>query len=110
MIVDRVRAELAEHRDRTYLVIDDLHELTSPEALTLNLPQHGHAILTTRRSLPLRLHKLRLAGGDLAEIRTADLRFTQHETHGLLTASGTALSDAAAAKLRRRTEGCAAGL
>jgi len=114
-VVDRVRAEFAEQRDRTYLVIDDLHELTSQEALTQltrlleTLPQHVHAILATRRSLPLRLHKLRLAG-DLAEIRTADLRFTHRETREFLEASGIALSEAGAAKLHQRTEGWAAGL
>ncbi len=114
-IVDRVRSELAEQSDRTFLVIDDLHELTSPEALTQltrlleKLPQHAHAILATRRSLPLRLHKLRLAG-DLAEIRTADLRFTQCETREFLEASGIALSEAGAATLHQRTEGWAAGL
>jgi LuxR family maltose regulon positive regulatory protein len=114
-IVDRVRSELADHRDRTFLVIDDLHELTSPEALTQltrlleTLPPHVHAILATRRNLPLRLHKLRLAG-DLAEIRTADLRFTHRETREFLDASGITLSEAGAAKLHQRTEGWAAGL
>ena len=114
-IADRVLAELAEHRDRTFLVIDDLHELTSPEALAQltrlleKLPPHVHAILATRRSLPLRLHKLRLAG-DLAEIRTADLRFTQRETREFLEASGIVLSEAGAAQLYQRTEGWAAGL
>jgi LuxR family transcriptional regulator, maltose regulon positive regulatory protein len=114
-IVDRVRAELAEQHDRAFLVIDDLHELTSPEALAQltrlveTLPPHVHAILATRRSLPLRLHKLRLAG-DLAEIRTADLRFSPAETREFLEASGIALSEAGAAKLHRRTEGWAAGL
>jgi LuxR family maltose regulon positive regulatory protein len=114
-IVDRVRTELAESRDRTFLVIDDLHELTSPEALTQltrlleKLPPQVHAILATRRNLPLRLHKLRLAG-DLAEIRTADLRFTRRETREFLEASGVALSEAGATKLHERTEGWAAGL
>ena len=114
-IVDRVRAELGEHSDRTFLVIDDLHELTSPEALTQltrlleELPEQVHAILATRRNLPLRLHRLRLAG-DLAEIRTADLRFSQRETDEFLTVSGIALSEAGAAKLHQRTEGWAAGL
>ncbi len=114
-IGERVLTELAEHRDRTFLVIDDLHELTSPEALTQltrlleKLPQHVHAILATRRDLPLRLHKLRLAGG-LAEIRAADLRFTQRETHQFLATSGIALSEAGVAKLHQRTEGWAAGL
>jgi LuxR family maltose regulon positive regulatory protein len=114
-IVDRILSELAERRDRIFLVIDELHELTSPEALTQltrlleRLPQHVHAILATRRSLPLRLHKLRLAG-DLAEIRTADLRFAERETREFLEASGIALSEAGAAKLHQRTEGWAAGL
>jgi LuxR family transcriptional regulator, maltose regulon positive regulatory protein len=114
-IADRVRSELAEHRDRTFLIIDDLHELTSPEALTQltrlleTLPPHVHAIVATRRNLPLRLHKLRLAG-DLAEIRTADMRFTQGETREFLETSGIALSEAGAAKLHQRTEGWAAGL
>ena len=68
-----------------------------------------HAILATRRDLPLRLHQLRLAG-ELAEIRAADLRFTERETRELLDASGIALSDAGAALLHQRTEGWAAGL
>jgi LuxR family maltose regulon positive regulatory protein len=114
-MADRVRSEFAEHRDRIFLIIDDLHELTSPEALTQltrlleKLPRHVHAILTTRRDLPLRLHKLRLAG-ELAEIRAADLRFTQRETGEFLDASGIALSEGRAALLHQRTEGWAAGL
>ena len=66
-------------------------------------------ILATRRNLPLRLHKLRLAG-DLAEIRTGDLRFTERETREFLKASGVALSETGAAQLHQRTEGWAAGL
>jgi LuxR family maltose regulon positive regulatory protein len=114
-VADRVLSELAQHRDRTFLIIDDLHELTSPEALMQltrlleELPEHVHAILATRRDLPLRLHKLRLAG-DLAEIRAADLRFTEQETREFLAASGIVLSDAGAARLHQRTEGWAAGL
>jgi LuxR family maltose regulon positive regulatory protein len=114
-IGERVLSDLAQHADRTFLVIDDLHELTSPEALTqlsrlLNkLPQHVHAVLATRRDMPLRLHKLRLAG-DLAEIRAADLRFTEDETRQFLDASGIELSEAGVARLYQRTEGWAAGL
>jgi LuxR family maltose regulon positive regulatory protein len=114
-IGERVLAELAEHRDRTFLIIDDLHELTSAEALTQltrlleRLPQHVHAILATRRDLPLRLHRLRLAG-ELADIRAADLRFTERETHQFLDASGIALSEAGVARLHQRAEGWAAGL
>jgi LuxR family maltose regulon positive regulatory protein len=114
-VASRVRSELARHRDRTFLIIDDLHELTSPEALAQltgfleKLPEHVHAILTMRHDLPLRLHKLRLAG-ELAEIRAADLRFTQHETREFLKASGIALSEGRAEELHQRTEGWAAGL
>jgi LuxR family transcriptional regulator, maltose regulon positive regulatory protein len=114
-IANRVLSELAELRDRTFLIIDDLHELTSPQALMQltrlleKLPEHVHAILATRRDLPLRLHKLRLAG-ELAEIRAADLRFTERESRELLEASGIALSEAGVARLHQRTEGWAAGL
>ena len=111
----RVLAELAAHPGRTFLIIDDLHELTSPEALSQltrlleKLPQHVHAILATRRDLPLRLHKLRLAG-DLAEIRAADFRFSERETREFLEASGIDMSQAGVAQLHQRTEGWAAGL
>ena len=77
--------------------------------LLQELPQHVHAILATRRDLPLRLHKLRLAG-ELADLRAADLRFTERETHQFLEASGIALSEAGVARLHQRTEGWAAGL
>ena len=114
-MVDRVLSELADASAGITVVIDDLHELNSPEALAqlsgllTNLPPHVHALLTTRHDLRLGLHQLRLAG-ELAEIRAADLRFTEHETRMLLDASGIALSEAGAALLHQRTEGWAAGL
>ncbi|MFY9648550.1 LuxR C-terminal-related transcriptional regulator [Trebonia sp.] len=114
-MVDRVLAELAEAGRDIMLVIEDLHELRSPETfgqltrLLTSLPAGVHALLTTRRDLPLRLHQLRLAG-ELAEIRAADLRFTEHETRQLLAASGLTLSDAGVTLLHQRTEGWAAGL
>ncbi len=114
-MVDRVLSELADARGGITLVIDDLHELNSPEALAqltrllTNLPPHVHAVLTTRHDLGLRLHQLRLAG-ELAEIRGADLRFSERETRELFDASGIALSEAGAALLHQRTEGWAAGL
>ena len=114
-MASRVLSELAGQRGRLILIIDDLHELTSPDALAqltrllTNLPGDVHAVLATRRDLPLRLHQLRLAG-ELAEIRAADLRFSERETRELLAASGIALSEAGAALLHQRTEGWAAGL
>ena len=114
-MASRVLSELAGQRGRLILIIDDLHELTTPDALAqltrllTNLPGDVHAVLATRRDLPLRLHQLRLAG-ELAEIRAADLRFTERETRELLDASGIALSEAGVALLHQRTEGWAAGL
>ncbi len=114
-VVDRVLSELADYRGRLILVIDDLHELNSPDALAqltrllTNLPGDVHAVLAIRRDLPLHLHQLRLAG-ELAEIRAADLRFSERETRELLHTSGIALSEAGAALLHERTEGWAAGL
>ncbi len=114
-MVDRVLSELADARGDITLVIDDLHELTSPDALAqltrllTNLPGDVHVVLTTRHDLRLRLHQLRLAG-ELAEIRAADLRFSERETRELLDASGIALSEAGVALLHQRTEGWAAGL
>ena len=114
-MADRVRSELADAHDGVTLVIDDLHELHSPDAiaqltsLLASLPPQVHAILITRHDMRLRLHQLRLAG-ELAEIRAADLRFSERETRELLDASGIALSDDGAALLHQRTEGWAAGL
>jgi LuxR family maltose regulon positive regulatory protein len=114
-MVDRVLTELAGQHERMFLVIDDLHELRSPEALAqltsllTSLPPHTHAIVATRRDLPLRLHQLRLAG-ELAELRAAELRFSLPETRELLAASGITLSETGAELLHERTEGWAAGL
>jgi len=114
-MVDRVLSELEDQRGRVVLVIDDLHELTSPEALDqltrllTNLPPNAHAVLAMRHDVRLRLHRLRLAG-ELAEIRGEDLRFTERETRELLDASGITLSEAGAVLLHQRTEGWVAGL
>src|SRR6266487_1535208 len=105
-MVDRVLSELSGQRGRLILIIDDLHELTTPDALAqltrllTNLPGGVHAVLATRRDLPLRLPQLRLEG-ELAEIRAADLRFTERETRELLQASGITMSEAGAALLHQ---------
>src|SRR5690349_20580161 len=58
-MADRVLAELAGHRGRIILVIEDLHELNAPDTLTqlprllAHLPNGMHAVLTTRLDLPL---------------------------------------------------------
>jgi LuxR family transcriptional regulator, maltose regulon positive regulatory protein len=115
VMVERVLSELAGAPGGVTLVIDDLHELDSPGALAqvtrllASLPPQVHAVLTTRHDVRLGLHRLRLAG-ELAEIRAADLRFSEDETRELLAASGVGLSQAGVALLHQRTEGWAAGL
>jgi LuxR family maltose regulon positive regulatory protein len=114
-VADRVLAELADAAGDVTVVVDDLHELRSPEALAqlarllAGLPPGVHAVLATRRDLRLGLHRLRLAG-ELAELRAADLRFTEDETRRLLAAAGVRLSDSGREILQQRTEGWAAGL
>ncbi len=114
-LVDRVCSELAEPRDPVVLVVDDLHELRSAEALAqlerllAALPSSARVVLSSRRDPPIRLHKLRLAD-EVAEIRAGDLRFTEGEARELLAGSGISLSEAGVAALCERTEGWAAGL
>jgi LuxR family maltose regulon positive regulatory protein len=114
-LVDRVLSEVVEHAEPVVLVIDDLHELRSADALTQLeqlleiLPSSARVVLSSRRDPPIRLHQLRLAD-EIAEIRAGDLRFSERETRELLAASGLDLSDAAVAALYQRTEGWAAGL
>jgi LuxR family transcriptional regulator, maltose regulon positive regulatory protein len=114
-VVDSVLSELAEQVNPVVLIIDDLHELRSADALTqlghllAILPSSVHAVLSSRRDPPIRLHRLRLAG-ELAEIRAGDLRFTESETRELLAMSKISVRDAGAAALHERTEGWAAAL
>ncbi|WP_344668332.1 helix-turn-helix transcriptional regulator [Catenulispora yoronensis] len=117
-VVDLILAELAAYAApdrRIVLAIDDVHELISAETaahltrLLSELPDGAHAVLATRRDLPLRLHRLRLVG-ELTELRARDLRFTGDEARALLAASGTDLPEQALAQLMERTEGWAAGL
>jgi LuxR family maltose regulon positive regulatory protein len=114
-VVERLLEDLASLADRIWLVLDDLHELRSAEALRqlelliMRAPPALRFVLVTRHDLRLGLHRLRLAG-ELTEIRTADLRFTRPEGQALLAAAGVPLSDSALALLYDRTEGWAAGL
>ena len=114
-LVAKVLSELDEAGGRFVLVVDDLHELSAPEAagqlttLLTRLPAGVRAIVATRRDLPLRLHQLRLAG-DLAEVRAPELRFSEEETRRLLAGAGIAVPGHVAAMLHQRTEGWAAGL
>jgi LuxR family maltose regulon positive regulatory protein len=114
-VVDRVLSELGEQAEPVVLIIDDLHELRSADALAqlehllAILPSSARVVLSSRRDPPIRLHQLRLAD-EIAEIRAGDLEFTERETRELLAASELSLSDVGVAALHQRTEGWAAGL
>jgi LuxR family maltose regulon positive regulatory protein len=114
-VIDSVLSEIAEHAEPVVLIIDDLHELRSTDALTqleyflANLPGTASVVLASRRDPSIRLHQLRLADA-ITEIRAGDLRFTEGETRELLAGSAISLSDEGVAALHQRTEGWAAGL
>ena len=114
-MVERLLTDLGSLQDRIWLVIDNVHELDSSEALrqlellVTRRPAELRFVLATRRDPRLGLHRLRLEG-ELTEIRATDLRFTAGEAQGLLKAAGVALPDPALALLHERTEGWAAGL
>ena len=97
------------------LVIDDLHELDSEDALgwlemlLARLPPPLRVVLATREEPALGLHRLRLAG-ELTELRGSDLRFSLDESRSLLRAGGITLSDTVLGSLHERTEGWPAGL
>jgi LuxR family transcriptional regulator, maltose regulon positive regulatory protein len=115
LLVDMVVSELDEQVGPVVLIIDDLHEMRSADALTqlehliAALPGCAHMVLSSRRDPPIKLHRLRLAD-EVAELRADDLRFTERETRELLATSDIGLSDAGAVALHRHTEGWAAGL
>ena len=114
-VVERLLTDLGGLEDRVWLVIDDVHELRSPEALRqlelliMRGPAELRFVLVSRHDLRLGLHRLRLEG-DLTEIRAADLRFTRDEAKALFEAAGIPLSDPALGLLYERTEGWVAGL
>ena len=114
-VVERLLTDLGGLGDRVWLVIDDVHELRSDEALrqlellVMRAPARVRFVLATRHDLRLGLHRLRLEG-ELTEVRAADLSFTLDEAKALFEAAGIPLPDPALGLLYERTEGWAAGL
>jgi LuxR family transcriptional regulator, maltose regulon positive regulatory protein len=102
--------------DEVALVLDDYHLMQSGPihdgmAFLLDyLPPQLHVVITSRSDPPLHLARLR-ARSQLAELRTADLRFTPQEAEVLLRQVwGLELAPEAIAVLEGRTEGWAVGL
>jgi LuxR family maltose regulon positive regulatory protein len=99
-----------------FLVLDDYHLITNPtchQTLTFfldHLPVGVHVVLATRVDPPLPVARMR-ARGEMAEIRVADLQFTDEEAIALLNGSmRLQLATDEVGRLAERTEGWAAGL
>ena len=101
----------------TILVLDDFHEVDESEAarefvlrLLKDAPPWLHFVISTRRRPTLEL--ARLAGmGEVAEITTDDLRFTDQETDQLFTHGyGVALEPEVVSELGVRARGWVASL
>ncbi|WP_103379856.1 LuxR C-terminal-related transcriptional regulator [Pseudonocardia dioxanivorans] len=114
-VVDELLAALDVVRPAVPVVLDDVHELTDPEALRDlgRLMRSGAAglqlVLASRHDPPLPLPRLR-AAGRTHELRAEHLRFTLAETTSLMQASGLDLTPGQIAALHSRTAGWAAAL
>lgn len=114
MLVALVSALTAQDQP-VVLVLDDLHEIASPDLCAdlgrlLRVPPPNMRIVATARwEPPLRLARLRMEGG-LVEIGSADLAFTEDEAVTLLTSEHAGLAVTDAQRLWARTEGWPAGL
>jgi LuxR family transcriptional regulator, maltose regulon positive regulatory protein len=114
-IAEGLLVDLSWLAEPIWLVIDDLHELCSDDALRhlelllMRGPAELRFVLATRGDPRVGLHRLRLAG-ELTEIRAEDLRFALDESRALFEAAGVQLSGSALGLLADRTEGWAAGL
>ncbi|WP_320066762.1 LuxR C-terminal-related transcriptional regulator [Micromonospora sp. RTGN7] len=113
--LELLAAALAARERPVLLVLDDLHRITDPAALTgleFLLRHAGHRLrllVGARTDLPPGLHRLRLSG-ELTTVGPDELAFTDDEVADLLTAHGVRLPAAVVPRLRERTGGWPAGL
>lgn len=97
------------------LVLDDVHELTSPAtlrglaALVRHRPAELHLVLSGRTDPPLHLARMRLAG-ELHEVRARDLRFSVPEAAHLLADAEVDVRADQVERLVEQTDGWPAGL
>jgi LuxR family maltose regulon positive regulatory protein len=94
------------------LVVDDVQLLDRPALATIRaaVRRDGGPLIVASRSDPdLGLARMRLEGR-LAELRSADLAFTEHELASLLDGLGLTLAAERRRQLLARTDGWAAGI
>ncbi|MET8040314.1 LuxR C-terminal-related transcriptional regulator [Micromonospora sp. NPDC005215] len=113
--LELLAATLAAADRPVLLILDDLHRVADPAALSgvefllRHAGQRLRLVIGARAGLHLPLHRLRLAG-ELTEIGPDELAFTDDEVADLLTAHGAALPAADVHQLRERTGGWPAAL
>jgi ATP/maltotriose-dependent transcriptional regulator MalT len=115
-IVTALLNELATRPIELVLVLDDYHLIESHAVhdslafLLEHLSPNLHVVISSRSDPPIPLARFR-ARGQLAELRTADLRFTFEEAAALLRRVwGLNLPEESIAALEARTEGWVTGL
>jgi LuxR family maltose regulon positive regulatory protein len=115
-VLTTVLNELGAVPNDLYLVLDDYHLVDGPDIqagmsfLLEHLPPRAHLVVSTREDPALPLARLR-AGGELVEVRAADLRFTLEEAAAYLNdVTGLDLAASDIATLEGRTEGWIAAL
>ena len=107
--------EVAAASTRLALVIDDYHLIRNPaihrqvEQLLDHLPDRVQVVISTRADPPLPLSRWR-GRGRLAELRAADLRFSDAEASALMQRMQLDVRADDLGRLVERTEGWAAGL
>jgi LuxR family maltose regulon positive regulatory protein len=116
VVLPQLLNELATRDSELLLLLDDYHLISNStchntlEFFIDHLPANVHVLLSTRVDPPLPLARLR-ASGELAELRIADLGFTDTEAASLFQdAMRLDLTSQAVQRLWERTEGWAAGL
>jgi LuxR family maltose regulon positive regulatory protein len=106
---------LAKLRSPFLIVLDDVHELASPQAIRMldflvrHAPRQCHLLLSSRTDPPIPIERLRVSGA-LSELRSADLAFDRAETGKLYRQMDVDLCEVDVDTLWRRTEGWAAAL
>ncbi len=108
--------ELTELSHRVVLMVDDYQFITEEDThesvafFVEHLPENVHLVISSRSDPPLPLGRLR-ARGEMNEIRTEQLAFTEEEAACLLNERmGLEIGPDDLSLLRERTEGWPAGL
>jgi LuxR family transcriptional regulator, maltose regulon positive regulatory protein len=114
-MIRRILYGISQLPEPVVLVLDDFHNIHDADVLSgvamllrYQLPQR-RLVLITRMDPVFSLHRLRL-GGELTEIRAADLAFSPGEATAMLNQLGVSVDAVRLAQLLGNTEGWAAGL